>query len=80
MPFYIMYFNPRDGVSEWELGKKSKELYDHRRGKVDGLGSWKLYRHYQVGANPRTYQMRIEFKEFSTWDGFVALNEKDTKA
>ena len=68
MPLYICYFNLKDGVSEEEFYKKSKEILGHIEGKVEGLGSGKLYRHHHVvgGANPRMYQMHIEFRDFGT--------------
>ena len=80
MPLYIMYFNLKDDVSEEEFVKKSKEFLGYLQGKVEGLGSGKLYRHHAIGTNPRAYQMHIEFKDFGTWDRFLALNEKDAKS
>ena len=77
---YIMYFNLKDGVSEEEFVKKSKEFSDYFKGKVEGLGSGKLYRHHVVGTNQvRTYQMHMEVKDFGTWDRFLAFIEKDAK-
>ena len=73
-----MYFNLKDGVSEEEFVKKTKEFIDSS--KVEGLGSSKLYRHHAFGANPRLYQMHIEFKDFGTWDRFLAFLEKDEKS
>ena len=76
---YIMYFNLKNGVSEEEeLVNKSKELLGYLEGKVEGLGSIKLYRHHN-GANPRYYQMHIEMKNYSTWDRFQAFMEKHAK-
>jgi len=75
-----MYFNLKDGVSEEEFVKKSKEFLGYYQGKVEGFGPWKLYRHHAIGTNPRTYQMHTDFKDFGTWDRFMALNEKDAKA
>ena len=80
MLLYIIYFNLKDGVSEEEFVKKSKEVYGYRHGKVEGFGTWKLYRHHLIGANLRTYQIHIEFRDFGTWDRFIALNEKDAKS
>ena len=77
MPLYIMYFNLKDGVSEEEFVNKLKEYLDYLQGKVEGLGSVKLYRHHLFGANPRTYQMHAEFKDLGTWDRYLTLNEKD---
>jgi len=76
----IMYFNLKDGVSEEEFVKKAKEFLGYHQAKVEGLGVGKLYRHHVIGTNPRTYQIHIGFKDFSTWDRFVALNEKDAKS
>jgi len=75
-----MYFNLKDGVSEEEFVKKSKEFYGYLQGKVEGLGLWRLYRHHHFGTNPRLYQLHMELKDFDTWNRFLALNEKDTKA
>lgn len=81
MPLYIMYFNLKDGVSEEEFVKKSKELSEYLEGKVEGLGSVKLYRHHFIGTDQvRIYQMHNEFKDFGTWDRFTNLCEKDAKA
>ena len=77
---YIMYFNLKNGVSgEEELVKKSRELLGYLEGKVEGLGSIKLYRHHN-GANPRYYQMHMEMKDYGTWDRFFAFIEEDAKA
>ena len=77
---YIIYFNLKNGVSDEEkLVKQSKELSKLLEGKVEGLGSVKLYQHYLIGANPRTYQMHVEFKDFGMWDRYVASFEKDTE-
>lgn len=75
-----MYFNLKDGVSEEEFTKKSKELWGHVEANVEGLGFPKLYRHHGFGANRRTYQMHLEFKDFGTWDRFSAFKEKDEKS
>jgi hypothetical protein len=80
MSLMIMYFNLKEGVSEEEFVKKAKEFINYHQAKVDGFGAARLYRHHAVGANPRTYQIHMEFKNFGTWDRFVALNEKDAKA
>ena len=80
MPLYIMYFNLKDGVSEEEFVKKTKEWISYLKGKVEGLGSMKLFHHHGFGANRRTYQMHTEFKDFGTWDRFLAFEEKDAKA
>jgi len=80
MPLYIMYFNLKDDVSEEEFVKKAKEWVSFVKGKVEGLGSMKLFRHHAFGANRRTYQMHTEFKDFGTWDRFLAFEEKDAKA
>jgi len=80
MPLMIMYFNLKDGVSEEEFLKKAKEFISYHQAKVEGFGAGKLYRHHAIGANPRTYQIHLEFKDFSTWDRFVALGEKDAKS
>jgi len=81
MPLYIMYFNLKDGVSEEEFVKKSKELSDYLAGKVEGLGSVKLYRHHFIGTDQvRIYQMHNEFEDFGTWDRFTDFLEKDAKA
>ena len=76
---YIMYFNLKNGVSKEEFANKVKELWGYFEGKVEGLGSWKLYRHHVFGANPRTYQMHTEIKDFGTWDRFLAFIGKDAK-
>jgi len=73
---YIMYFNLKNGVSEEEFLRKTKEFSDYFKGKVEGLGSDKLYRHHN-GANPRYYQMHSEMKDYGTWDRFLAFIEKD---
>ena len=75
---YIMCFNLKNGVSEEEFVNKSKEFSGYFKGKVEGFGSGKLYRHHQ-GANPRYYQMHTEMKDFGTWDRFLAFIEKDAK-
>ena len=80
MPVMIMYFNLKDGVSEEEFLKKAKEFLRYHQAKVKGLGPGKLYRHHAIGANPRTYQIHLEFTDFATWDRFVALNEKDAES
>jgi len=74
-----MYFNLKNGVSEEEFVNKLKEFSDYLKGKVAGLGSGKFYRHHYFGANPRTYQMHIELKDFGTWDRYFAFIEKDAK-
>ena len=79
MPLLITYFNLKDGVNEEEFVKKAKEFLGYIQGKVEGLGSVKLYQHYLIGANPRTYQMHVEFKDFGMWDRYVASFEKDTE-
>jgi len=76
---YIMYFNLKNGVSEQEFVNKIKEFLDYLEGKVGGIGSSKLYRHGYFGANPRTYQTHMEFKDFGTWDRFLAFIKKDSK-
>ncbi len=82
MPLYIMYFNLKDGVSEEEFAKKSKEWLSYVEGKIEGAdtSSAKLYRHHFFGANRRVYQLHLKFKDFGTWDRFTALLEKDAKA
>jgi hypothetical protein len=75
---YIIYFNLKNGVSEEEFVNHSKELSGYLEGKVEGLGSMKLYRHHN-GANPRYYQMHMEMKDYGTWDRFFAFIEKDAK-
>ena len=75
----IMCFNLRKGVSEKEFANKVKELSDYSEGKVEGLGTMRLYRHHFFGANLRTYQMHMEVKDFGTWDRFLAFIEKDAK-
>ena len=81
MPLYIMYFNLKDGVSEEEFVKKSKEWVSYIEGKVEGVRAetMKLYRHHFFGANQRVYQMHFEFDDFSAWDGFTKFLEKDKK-
>jgi hypothetical protein len=59
-----MYFNLKTGVSEDEFVKKLKDFLDYLKGKIKGVGPEKLYRHHVFGANPRTFQTHIEFKEF----------------
>ena len=76
----IMCFNMKDGVSEEEFVKKAKEWLNYIKGKVEGVGSWKFYRHHLFGANLRTYQMHLEIEDFGTWDRFLAFIEKDAKA
>jgi len=80
MPLLISYFNLKDGVSEEEFVKKTKESFGYLEGKVEGLGSMKLYQHHLFGANPTLYQTRIEFKDYGTWDRYLAFFEKDAKA
>jgi len=77
---YIDYFNLKDGVSEEEFVNKSKELLDYLEGKIEGYGSGRLYRHNSFGANPRTYQMHTEVKDFGALDALVAFCKKDSKA
>ena len=43
MPLYIMYFNLKDGVSEEEFAKKSKEWLSYVEDKLEEHGSTKLY-------------------------------------
>ena len=76
----IMYFNLRNGVSDEEFISNAKEFLGYLEGKIEGLGSSKLYRHHGFGANPRRYQLHMETQEFGTWDRFSALIEKDAKA
>jgi hypothetical protein len=76
----IMYFNLRNGVSEEEFASTAKEFLSYLEGKVGGLGSTKLYRHYMIGANPRRYQMHAEMQELGAWDRFAAFVKKDAKA
>ena len=80
MPLMIMYFNLKDGVGEDDFVKKAREFLRYHQAKVEGLGAGKLYRHHVIGTNSRTYQIHVEFKDFGTWDRFVALNEKDAKS
>lgn len=82
VPLYIMYFNLKNGVTEEEFVQKSKEWLNYVEGKIEGAhtGSTKFYRHHFFGANRRVYQMHFEFEDFSVWDRFTALVEKDTKA
>jgi hypothetical protein len=80
MPLYIVYFNLKDGVSEKEFVKMYKPLLDYVEGKIEGLGSPKLYRHHLVGAHLRTYQLHQKFEDFATWDRFLAFIEEDAKA
>ena len=76
---YIIYFNLKNGVKDEEkLVEQTKELSSCLEGKVEGLGSVKLYRHHN-GANPRYYQMHMEMKDYATWDRFLAFMEKDAK-
>lgn len=80
MPLYIMYFNLKDGVTEEEFAKKSKEWLSYVEDKLEEHGCTKLYRHHFFGANRTVYQMHYEFKDFGTWDRFTALLKKDPKA
>ena len=75
---YIAYSNLKNGVSEEEFVNKLKEFSDYFEGKVEGVGSGKLYRHHN-GANPRLFQMHMEMKDYGTWDRFLAFIEKDAK-
>ena len=75
---FIICFNPKNGVNEEEFVNKLKEWGDYAEGKVEGFGSGKLYRHHN-GANPRTYQMHTEMKDYGTWDRFLAFIKKDAK-
>ena len=75
---YIVYFNLKNGVSKEEFVDKLKELSDYVEGKVEGVGSGKLYRH-DNGANPRYYQLHMEMKDYGTWDRFLAFLKKDAK-
>ena len=76
-----MYFNLKEGASEEEFIEKSKEWLSYVAGKIEGAdtGSTKLYRHHFFGANHRVYQMHFAFEDFSAWDKFTALLEKDAK-
>jgi len=76
MPLWIMCFNLKDGASEEELVKLLKEYSDM---KIEGFGSSKLYCHHLVGANRRTYQLHMEFKDFAAWDKLLAYVAKDAK-
>jgi len=76
----IMYFNLKNGVSEEEFVNKAKELFRYLEGKIEGLGTGKLYRHDYFGANPRTYQMHMEMLDFGTLDRLSAFIKKDAKA
>ena len=80
MPLYIMCFNLKDSESEEEFVKKTREWVIYIKGKVEGMESMKLFRHHAFGANQRTYQTHTEFKDFGTWDRFLAFHEKDVKA
>jgi len=75
-----MCFNLKNGVSEEEFVTKVKEWSGYLEGKVEGIGSRKLYRHHFFGANPRTYQMHMEMRDFGTLDRFLAFIKKDAKA
>ena len=75
----IMYFNLKNGVSEEEFVSKAKELFSYLEGKIKGLGSGKLYRHDGFGANPRTYQIHMEMRDFATLDRLMAFIEKDAE-
>jgi hypothetical protein len=77
---YICYFNLKDGFSIEEFVKKYQEVLDYIKGKIEGLGSPKLYRHHLIGAHPRTYQVHQKFRDFATWDKFIAFIENDAKA
>ena len=77
---YIDYFNLKDGVSEEAFVSKSKELLDYLEGRIEGYGRGRLYRHNYFGANPRTYQMHTEVKDFSALDTLAAFVKKDSKA
>jgi len=77
---YILCFNLKNGVSEEEFVNKAKELGSYLEGKIEGLGSWKLYRHHFFGANPRTYQMHMEMRDFGTLDRLLAFIKKNAKA
>ena len=76
---YIMCFNLKNGVSEEEFVNKSKEWFSYAEGKVEGLGSGKLYRHNHFGANPRIYQVHLEMRDFGTLDTFLTFIKKDAK-
>lgn len=78
--FYIMCFNLKDSVNEEEFVRKTKDWVSYIEGKVEELGSMKLFRHHAFGANRRTFQTHIEFKDFGTWDRFMTFHEKDAKA
>jgi hypothetical protein len=80
MPLFISYFNLKDDLSEDEFVNKYKALLDYIKGKIEGLGFPKLYRHHVIGAHPRTYQLHQEFEAFSAWDKLLAFVEKDAKA
>ncbi len=75
---FIMCFNPKNGVNEEEFVNKLKKWGDYAEGKVEGLGSGKLYRHHN-GANPGRYQLHVEMKDYGTWDRFFAFIEKNAK-
>jgi len=75
-----MYFNLKDSENKKEFVKKTRDWVRYIKGKVEGLGPMKLYRHHAFGANQRTYQMHVEFRDFSTWDRFFILHDKDVKA
>jgi len=76
----IMYFNLRSRVGEEEFVGKVKELFGYLEGKVEGLGSGKLYRHDFFGANPRMYQVHWEMRDFGTLDRLIAFIKKDAEA
>ena len=76
---YTISFNLKNGVSEKESCDKASEILSYLKGKIDGLGSAKLYHHHN-GANPRYFQMHMEMKDYSTWDQFFAFIEKEDRA
>jgi hypothetical protein len=75
---FMMFFNPKHGVTEKELVDKFKAWNNYSKGKLEGFGSGKLYRHHN-GANPRYYQLHVEMKNYGSWDEFLAFLEEDTK-
>lgn len=64
MFYAVMYFNLKDGVSEEEFKEKAKGYYDYVNQKVEGVGAFKIFRHYFFGENRRSYQLWCEFDDF----------------
>lgn len=76
----IMFFNLKTGVDEEVFLSKAGELFRYLDGKVDGMGAVRLYKHAGFGANPRTYQIHSELREYAALDRLLNLMKSDGRA